>query len=134
MTTDGPSLESMAQHEGSTILKLLAERGKSVKDLAVACGVEWSGAKKYVAAAVIKPGAWTTCKKGLEKLGIDPDLVKPPRPTGPTLTTMATEDLKPLVSDFNRGQMERLRKILQSDDASRSRLIDYIDGFLAASK
>lgn len=134
MTSDGHSLDQMPQHEGAVIAKLLAEHGKSIKDLAVACGVEWSGAKKYVAAATIKPGAWTTCKKGLEKLGIDPDLVKPSRPTSPTLTTMATEDLKPMVSDLNRGQMERLRKILQSDEASRARLIDYIDGFLAASK
>jgi hypothetical protein len=134
MTTDGPSLDAMAQHEGAILKKLLKERGKTVRDLAVACGVEWTAAKKYVAASTIGPGAWETCRKGMEKLGIDPDLVKPPRPPGTMLTAMATEDLKPLVADFNRGQMERLRKILQSDDASRSRLIDYIDGFLAASK
>lgn len=116
------------RHEGETINLLLKESGRTVQDLAKACGVEWPAAKKYILAKRLGAKAWETCSKGLLKLEIDPSLVRPTLIE--SMPTVAVEDLKPLLTVFQTDQLETLRKILKADSRARDRLIDAIDGIM----
>lgn len=122
----------MRDHEGKAIAELLSERGLKPAALAEACDVTWPAVKKYLQAAKLQSKAWDTCSRGLEKLGIDPALIRPRRLM--LVAHAPAIDLKPLVVGFDRSQMEKLKQILESDEGARLRLIDFIDGYLSSSK
>jgi hypothetical protein len=113
-------------HEGQKLKKILEERGYNVSALAEACGVKWPAAKKYIDAETIGGNAWLTCSAGLKRLGIDPALLRPG-----TVTMHRARDLRPLIGDFSRRQLEALKQILEADAEARDRLLWILDDRLS---
>jgi transcriptional regulator with XRE-family HTH domain len=109
-------------HEGELLRELLRESEKTPADLARACGVSAQAVQRYVQAERIGERAWFSVKEGLRKLGIDAQRI---RSEGDRLPTI---DLRPLVHDFSRSQLVRLKQILESSDISKQLLLFYISG------
>lgn len=116
-------------HEGERIKALLTTAGRTPADLARAADVTRTAVDRYLKAATIGPNAWKTVRPGLVKLNIDPRKVKPDDVINETEV-----DLRPLVVDFTREQLDRMRKILEADTGAREKLIYYIDGVLQPRK
>jgi len=115
-------------HDGERIRKLLAATGNTPADLARAANVTRTAVDRYLKADNIGKNAWLTVRAGLTKLGIDPRKVKPDDRAEEEI------DLRPLVTDFSRDQLDRLRKILDADALSREKLIYFVDGLLLTSQ
>ena len=128
LSTNGATVTGMA-NEGEKLRAALAAVGKTPADLARVVNVTPTAVARYLKAEVIGKNAWLTVRPGLAKLGIDPQKIK----ADDSVVTLET-DLRPLVSDFNRDQLERLRTILQEDMGPREKLLYYIDGMLHPRK
>lgn len=121
-------MEKKDDGEGERIRLELEKKGMTVADLRRACGVTWSGAKKYLASDKLGDKAWATCKSGLIELGIDPDAI---RPSGLHEIKVDVEALKQELSAFGGlNQLQILRRMLGAPDAVRRSVIDAIDGAL----
>jgi transcriptional regulator with XRE-family HTH domain len=116
-----------AMHEGNKIKELLASAGKTASDFARACGVTPSGVQRYLTADEIGKHAWETCRRGLEKLGIDPRQVRP----STTLERVKPEDLRRLLVHFSQKQLPYLREILEASSEAqyvlRAIIVDRIE-------
>lgn len=115
-------------HEGERIKTLLSSIGKTPADLARAADVTRTAVDRYLKAGTVGPIAWTTVRAGLLKLGIDPRKIKPDD------AIKEVVDLRPLVEDFSRDQLARIRKILEEDGLAREKLAYFIDGVLQPRK
>lgn len=129
MFTRSDTIVSMA-HEGERIKQLLMAIGKTPADLARASGVSRTAVDRYLKAPEIKKIAWLTVRKGLVKLHIEPRKVKP----DDQVESEVELDLRPLIHDFSRDQLERLKTILEADIGPRERLAYFVDGALHPRK
>lgn len=123
--TLGTNMTPMA-HEGERVRELLGKINRKPADLARACGVSRPAVDRYLDAPKIERRAWATLRPGLVKMGIDPKKVKP----DDEATEQPVEDLRPLVANLSREELERIRKILEANEGAREKLLYYVDGAL----
>lgn len=117
-------------HEGERIKQMLTATGRTPADLSRAAGVSRTAVDRYLKAATIKKIAWVTVRKGLVKLQLDPRKVKP----DDQVSIDVEIDLRPLIHDFSRDQLERLKTILDADIGPREKLSYFVDGALHPRK
>lgn len=113
-------------HEGEKLKRLLeSKRYQKTTFGEKAGGVSKQAVNKWVKEPRFSDFVWTKVKIGLIALGLNPFEIRPEdRDPGPS------EDLTKLVERWPREQLTALRRILASDDASKDRLIAYLDGAL----
>lgn len=120
--------------EGPTIRRLLAERKITLARLAAAFppkGIEPSGLRRYLDVEVVGDRGWPRLKEALQKLGIDPALVR----SEPTIYSHGravepSRDFRPALAAWSQAQLATLRDILRAPD-SHLALIYWIDGKLS---
>jgi transcriptional regulator with XRE-family HTH domain len=99
---------------GDKLKSLLKSVNKNQEDLARATGITGTSISRYfkwLNAGTLDDKQWATMVKGLRKLGIDPEQVRPiPRPT------RLPVDLLPHLDTFDHEQLKALIAILASDD------------------
>lgn len=123
-------MEPMA-HEGERIRALLLSAGKTPADLARAAKVSRTAVDRWLKADKIGKHAWLTARPGLKKLHIEPSRVKPEDPVSESEEEV---DLRPLVHDFTKDQLGRIKFILDQDPLPREKLAYWIDGTLNPRK
>lgn len=111
--------------EGEKLKQLLKMKRYDQKQLADAAGVTKAAVGKWMKEHHFSERMWPRVRDGLNALGLNPaDVRSDPRDQA------ATEDLSKLVERWPREQLVTLRRIITSDDLSKSRLLSYIDGAL----
>lgn len=118
---DPSSDEGKADTEGGRLRKLLALHGLNQADLAHASKVSRAAVYRWYESVVFKPKTWRTIASGLERLKLDPKLVK-------TGKEKIEPDLKPLIKGWNMAQIRALGAILTADERAREVLLHYIQG------
>src|SRR5690349_7870069 len=109
---------SQPAHEGEKVREMLDLAERSPIDLAHACAVSESMARRYLKTAHFGAKAWETVSRGLVALGLDPRRVR--QVVDPTLAAREEpERLVPLLNGFGRRQMEALLRILDASEQAR---------------
>lgn len=97
--------------------------------------MSWPAAKLYTTAQKIKPKSLDTCARGLMKLGINPDELRPGLSEmvgaldSPIEQTKLLNDLAPWLSTITQEQRELMRRVCVSSTEARMRIIDRLTGF-----
>lgn len=105
--------DSNKVHEGNRIRELLAEADKRPSDLARAAQVTQTSVGRYLAADKLGAKAWETASRGLLNLGIDPRKIRASAAV-PLRLRESPEDLRGLLTGFNKKQLESLKTILEA--------------------
>lgn len=115
--------ESMG--EGEKLRRLLEIKRYEQLDLAKATGVTKTAVGKWIKESVFSNRVWPKIRDGLLKIGLNPADIR-----AGAQDQEASEDLTKLVERWPREQLTVLRRIVVSDDVSKSRLLAYLDGAL----
>jgi len=121
----GDSEDSEPMGEGEKLKQLLAVKRYEQVDLAKALGVTKNAVGKWTKEQRFSDRVWPKIRDGLIKLGLNPGDIR----TSPQ-DQEASEDLTRLVERWSRDQLTVVRRIITSDEVSKSRLLAYIDGAL----
>jgi transcriptional regulator with XRE-family HTH domain len=121
----GHSEDSEPMHEGEKLKQLLKVKRYEQVDLAKEAGVTKAAVGKWMTEKRFSDRVWPKVRDALQKLGLNPGDVRVGQQD-----QEASEDLTKLVERWPREQLTVIRRILTSDEVSKSRLIAYIDGAL----
>lgn len=121
----GHSEDSDSMGEGEKLKKLLEIKRYDQVNLAKALGVTKTAVGKWTKETRFSDRVWPKVREGLIALGLNPADVR-----AGAQDQEASEDLTKLVERWSRDQLSVLRRILMSDEVSKSRLLAYIEGAL----
>lgn len=116
-------LEAMG--DGEKLRQLLDIKRYEQTDLAREAGVSKAAVGKWMKEKKFSDRKWPKIRDGLLKLGLNPSDIR----VSPH-DQEASEDLTKLVERMSRDQLTVIKRILTSDEVSKSRLLAYIDGAL----
>lgn len=118
-------------HEGKKLVALIEGHKLNKVSFGKACGVGPSAVQKMVNADEWKPGMWATIVSGLDKLGIDPQEL---RPSTTAFRERPAADMRPMVDTIPVPALRTVRDLLAAGDRERQRVLDYLDGLLKSGK
>lgn len=121
----GDSEDSDDMGEGEKLKQLLKVKRYDQVDLANAADVTKAAVGKWMKERTFSDRVWPKIRDALLKLGLNPADIRMGQQD-----MQATEDLTKLVERWTRDQLTVVRRILTSDEVSKSRLLAYIDGAL----
>lgn len=121
----GVSEDSQPMHEGERLKRLLEAKRYEKKTFGDAAGVTKQAVGKWIKDERFSDVTWPKIVRGLHALHLSPSDIRPEE-----REALPKEDLTKLVEAWPKDQLIVLRRIISSDDASKDRLLAYIDGAL----
>ncbi len=117
-------------HQGKKLLELLEAAGKNRSDLARVTGLTPTSMSRYTAAPEINDRAWLQLGPGLQKLGIDPNKLRPYN----VAPMVSISSLIETVNMFEGKQLDALGKILSANDHERIAITAIVEDRLATRR